>query len=258
MMRELHAIATPPPGHVSEDEWRLRVELAACYRVFDLLGWTELIYNHITLRVPGAEPTFLINPFGLAYREVRASNLVRVDLEGRIIGASELAFNPAGFMLHSAFHESTERARCVMHTHTTAGMAVACSAAGLTQTNFYSAQLEGEVAYHDFEGISLRADERPRLARDLGSRHVLVLRNHGLLTVGEDIAEAFAYLWTTQRACEVQIAGAALGRAIPISPEIAAKCREEAFQFEHGGKSAAMAFDAMARAALERDPSFTR
>lgn len=256
MMRELHAIATPP-DHFSEDEWRLRVELAACYRVFDLLGWTELIYNHITLRVPGAEPTFLINPFGLAYREVRASNLVRVDLEGRIIGASDRAFNPAGFMLHAAFHESTARAHCVMHTHTTAGMAVACSEAGLTQTNFYSAQLEGEVAYHDFEGISLRADERPRLARDLGRRHVLFLRNHGLLTVGENIAEAFAYLWTVQRACEVQIAGASLGPAIRISPEIAAKCREEAFQFD-GGKSAAMAFDALARAALERDPSFTR
>jgi ribulose-5-phosphate 4-epimerase/fuculose-1-phosphate aldolase len=147
----------------SEQEWDARVQLGACYRIFAHLGWTELIYNHITLRLPGHERHFLINPFGLMYSEVCASNLVKIDLAGRVIGASAWPVNPAGFTVHAAIHEHMPDAHCVMHTHTTAGMAVACSRAGLSMSNFYSAQLHGKLAYHDFEGITVHADEGPRL-----------------------------------------------------------------------------------------------
>jgi ribulose-5-phosphate 4-epimerase/fuculose-1-phosphate aldolase len=154
---------TPLRAEISSEERALRVQLAAAYRIFALLGWTELIYNHITLRVPGPERHFLINPFGLHYSEVTASNLVKIDLEGRPVLPTRWPVNPAGFTIHAAIHAGIERAHCVMHTHTTAGMAVACGRAGLSMSNFYSAQLHGKVAYHDFEGITVHAGEGPRL-----------------------------------------------------------------------------------------------
>jgi ribulose-5-phosphate 4-epimerase/fuculose-1-phosphate aldolase len=259
------------PEAMTEEEWEARVELAACYRVFDLLGWTEIIYNHITLRLSGTPTTFLINPFGLTYGEIRASNLLRVDLQGRLEGRLEgqlegptgeplelapsvLAPNPAGLIAHSAFHEARADARCIMHTHTTAGMAVASSRAGLACTNFYSAQLQGKVGYHDFEGISFRPDEKARLVRDLGEHHVLILRNHGLMTVGRDVSEAFSYMWTAQRACEVQLATAALGEAIPIPLEVARK--KVPFQLAEGEHAGKHPFRALVRMAERRDPSF--
>ncbi len=164
--------STPPT-----DENALRVELAACYRIFALLGWTELIYNHITVRVPGPKLHFLINPFGLRYDEVTAANLVKIDLEGRIIGESEWPVNPAGFTLHSSIHRGVAGAHCVMHTHTTAGCAVAGSKAGLSPDNFYSAQLHGRVAYHDFEGITVHADEGPRVVRSIGNAQAVILQS---------------------------------------------------------------------------------
>ena len=161
------------------------VQLAACYRVFDMLGWTEMIYNHITIRLPesvsGGEKQFLINPFGLHYSEVTASNLLKIDLEGNKLDDNPWPVNPAGFTVHSAIHESIADAHCVMHTHTTAGLAVACTQGGLAQNNFYSAQLHGLVAYHDFEGITIHADEAPRLLRNIGDKPAVILRNHGLL-----------------------------------------------------------------------------
>jgi ribulose-5-phosphate 4-epimerase/fuculose-1-phosphate aldolase len=157
------------------DEWNARVQLAACYRIFDRLGWTEMIYNHITLRVPasvsGAERQFLINPFGLHYSEVTASNLVKIDAQGRILDGSKYPVNPAGFTVHAAIHEGIPDAHCVMHTHTTAGVAVACFEGGLQQTNFYSAQLHDRIAYHDFEGITIHAEEGPRLVANI--RYIL-------------------------------------------------------------------------------------
>ena len=198
------------------DENALRVELAACYRIFAMLGWTELIYNHITVRVPGPDLHFLINPFGLRFDEVTAGNLVKIDLEGRIIGESEWPVNPAGFTLHSSIHRGVNGAHCVMHTHTTAGCAVAGSKAGLSADNFYSAQLHGRVAYHDFEGITVHADEGPRIVRSIGNAQAVILRNHGLLSWGADVPQAFAYLWTLQRACEIQVAGATLGPTVPV------------------------------------------
>ena len=209
------ALARCPHG-MAPEEWALRLELAACYRLFDALGWAESIYNHITLRVPGE--AFLINPYGLHYGEVTAANLLKIDAEGRLLSDSPWPVNPAGFVVHSAIHRARPDAHCVMHTHTTAGMAVACKDGGLRSDNFYSAALHGQVAYHDFEGITTQADEQPRLLASLGQREVLILRNHGLLTVGPHVPAAFGRLWSVQRACEVQAlsdAMAGANRAVP-------------------------------------------
>ena len=186
----------------------LRAELAACYRLFDWMGWTELIFNHITLRLPSqaGEPTrYLINPFGLHYAEVTPENLVAVDLQGRC-DDPQAQINRAGFVIHSAIHAARDDAHCIMHVHTTAGCAVACKEEGLRHDNFYSAMLYGDVAYHDYEGVTTTLDEQPRLVASLGECHHLILRNHGLLAVGPDIATTFNRLWTLQRACEIQLA----------------------------------------------------
>src|SRR5262245_44355734 len=164
---------------VSEAERKARIELAACYRVFDMLGWTEMIFNHITLRVPGPEKRFLINPFGLHYREVKASNLVLIDIEGNILRDTGWPVNRAGFVIHSALHAAKHDVACVMHTHTTNGIAVSCLKNGLSSDNFYGAMLQGRVAYHDLEGITVDLEERSAIVRDMGDKHVMILRNHG-------------------------------------------------------------------------------
>ncbi|MCW5625439.1 MAG: class II aldolase/adducin family protein [Burkholderiales bacterium] len=239
-----------------DQEQALRVELAACYRIFAMLGWTELIYNHITVRIPGPERHFLINPFGLHYTEVTASNLVRIDLEGRIVGESHWPVNPAGFTLHSAIHSGIPDAHCVMHTHTTAGCAVAGSRSGLSMDNFYSASLHGRVAYHDFEGITVHADEGPRVVRSIGTAPAVILRNHGLLSWGATIPQAFTFLWTLQRACEIQVAGAALGPTIPVSEEIQRKASVDALQFDPRFGAGRDAFAALVRLVDRIDPSY--
>jgi ribulose-5-phosphate 4-epimerase/fuculose-1-phosphate aldolase len=205
---------------ITEAERAARVELAAAYRIFDMLGWTEGIFNHITLRVPGPEVQFLINPFGLLYSEVTASNLVLIDVEGNPLRESRWPVNQAGYVIHSAIHQAIPGAHCVMHTHTTTGMAVACLKEGLSPTNFYSAQLHGCVAYHDFEGITTEEGEKERLVRDIGDKQAVILRNHGLLAWGHSVSEAFMVLRTLQRACDVQIASSAAGPLQPIAPEV--------------------------------------
>lgn len=248
------------PASLHPDERQLRLELAACYRVFAMLGWTEMIYNHITLRLPdtvtGGAREFLINPFGLHYSEVTASNLVRIDMQGRVLDGSPHPVNPAGFTVHAAIHEGLAGAHCVMHTHTTAGLAVACLQGGLQQTNFYSAQLHEMVAYHDFEGITIHADETPRLLRSIGSRPAVILRNHGLLVWGPTVPQTFAILWTLQRACEVQLATLSMGEPIPVPQEVARKCTRDALQFNpsHGGGRDV--FDALVRQVDRLDPGY--
>lgn len=239
-----------------QTEAELRVQLAACYRVFHLLGWTELIYNHITVRIPGPERHFLINPFGLHYSEVKASNLVKIDLEGRVIGDSTWPVNPAGFVLHSAIHQGVEGAHCVMHTHTTAGCAVACSQAGLSMDNFYSAQLHDRVAYHDFEGITVHADEGPRVIRSIGQWPAVILRNHGLLAWGDTLPYTFAVLWTLQRACEIQVAGAALGPTLAIPEAVQRKASQDALQFDPRRGGGRDVFAALVRMVDRADPSY--
>ena len=204
-------------------EAEIRQELAVCYRIFDHLGWTELIFNHITAKVPGPDAHFLINPYGLHYSEVTASNLVKIDLDGNIIGDSAWPVNQAGYVIHSAIHAARPDVHCIMHTHTTTGVAVACLKEGLTQTNFYSAMLHDEIAYHDFEGLTTRPDECDRLVRSLGAKNAMILRNHGLLACGGSIPEAFNRLWRMQRACDVQVMAASMGGSVIAVPEAAAR-----------------------------------
>ena len=241
-----------------EEEWQARLDLAACYRVFHLLGWTELIYNHISLRVPGPGPEkqFLINPFGLHYSEVKASNLLKVDLQGRVLGRSEHGVNAAGFAPHSALHANVANAHCVMHTHTTSGMAVAGSTSGLSISNFYAAQLGGRIAYHDFEGITVHGDEGARLVQHIGDKPAVILRNHGLLAWGPSIASTFYTLWILQRACDVQVAGAALGPAIEIPAEIQQRCQRDAAVVNTHPDFGRENFDAMVRLVDRTDRSW--
>ena len=247
------------PQACSPAELQARQQLAACYRLFHLLGWTELIYNHISLRVPtvlGSPAEFLLNPFGLHYSEVCASNLVKVDVQGRVLGASRWGINPAGFTPHAAIHAQVPGAHCVMHTHTTAGMAVACSAAGLSISNFYAAQLGGRVAYHDFEGITVHADEGARLVANIGDKPAVILRNHGLLAWGATLPATFYLLWALQRACEVQVAGAALGPVIAISPQVQRGCAEDALKLNGAENFGEDLFAAMLRRVDAQDRSW--
>ncbi len=245
------------------DEWTARLELAACYRIFAMLGWTEMIYNHITVRLPksvsGEDKQFLINPFGLHYSEVTASNLVKVNLAGNILSESAYPINPAGFVLHSTLHAGLAGAHAVMHTHTTAGVAVASLQGGLSQSNFYSAQLHEMVAYHDFEGITVHAEEGPRVLRSIGERQAIILKNHGLLSWGRTLPGAFAVLWTLQRACEVQLATLSMGAAITVAPEVAAKCTRDSLQFDRnqGGVGVDL-FQALIRQVDRIDDSYRR
>ncbi len=239
---------------IGQAETEARVQLAAAYRVFDMLGWTEMIFNHITLRVPGGEKLFLINPFGLHYREITASSLVLIDIEGNPVRESKWPVNRAGFVIHSAIHGALADAHCVMHTHTTTGMAVACLKDGLSPTNFYAAQLHGRVAYHDFEGITVDAGEKNRMLRDIGDKPAVILRNHGLLAWGLSVPEAFMMLWTLQRACDVQIASSAAGVLNPIRESVFEQTVRESGPGEK--RTCEDVFAAMQRLVDARDPSY--
>jgi ribulose-5-phosphate 4-epimerase/fuculose-1-phosphate aldolase len=240
---------------MSEAERKARIELAACYRIFDMLGWTEMIFNHITLRVPGVEPRFLINPFGLHYREITASSLVLIDLEGNVLRESKWPVNRAGFVIHSAIHGAVAHAHCVMHTHTTNGVAVSCLRDGLSSDNFYGAMLHGRVAYHELEGVTVDLTERERLVRDLGDKQVMILRNHGLLSWGTSVAEAYLRLWTLQRACDVQIAAAQAGGEINrLSSKVIDRMLGESGPGE--ARTYEDVFAAMVRLVDARDPSY--
>jgi ribulose-5-phosphate 4-epimerase/fuculose-1-phosphate aldolase len=247
----MNALLKPAAGHTHPDEWQARVQLAACYRVFAMLGWDEMIYNHITVRLPdsvtGGNKQFLINPFGLHYSEVTASKLLKIDLQGNKLDDNPHPVNPAGFTVHAAIHDRLPEAHCVMHTHTTAGMAVACTAGGLAQNNFYSAQLHDLVAYHDFEGITIHADEAPRLLKNMGDKPLVILRNHGLLAWGPTLPLAFVRLWTLQRACDIQVAQAALGPSVPVAEDIARRTTHDSFQFDQRFGAGQDVFDALVR-----------
>ncbi|MEH2566210.1 class II aldolase/adducin family protein [Bradyrhizobium sp. AZCC 2289] len=199
---------------LSPEEKETRENLAAFYRLCHMFGWTELIYNHITARVPGPERHFLINRFGLLYSEITASNLVKIDVDGRVVDGSDAPVNAPGFTIHSAIHIARDNAHYIVHTHTTEGVTVACSEHGLSPHNFYGAQLHGQVAYHDFEGISIDLGERERLVKSLGDSNYMILRHHGLLTCGESAAAAFFRMYQMQRACEVQVNTMKMGREL--------------------------------------------
>ena len=196
---------------VSAEEWQVRVDLAAAYRLVHHFGWDDLVFTHISARVPGPEHQFLINPFGLMFDEICASNLVKIDLEGNIVDPSPFMVNKAGFTIHSAVHAGREDAHCVLHLHTIAGTAVSSLEEGLLPINQTAMILNGEIAYHDYEGIAFNHDERPRIVADLGSKSSMLLRNHGTLTVGRTVAGAFMAMYFLERACAIQIAAMAGG-----------------------------------------------
>ena len=239
---------------MTEAERKARVELAAAYRIFDMLGWVEMIFNHITVRVPGPDVRFLINPFGLHYSEVKASNLVLIDLEGNPVRETQWPVNRAGFVIHSAIHGAIPEAHCVMHTHTTTGIAVACLEDGLSPHNFYGAMLVGRVAYHEFEGVTVESGEKERLVRDIGDKRAVILRNHGLLAWGASVPEAFLMLWTLQRACDVQITASGAGRVHSIRNEVFEQTVREGGPAEK--RTCEDTFAALQRLIDAKDPSY--
>ena len=239
---------------MTQAEREARIQLAACYRIFNHLGWVEMIFNHITLRVPGPEKLFLINPFGLHYSEISASSLVLIDIEGNPLRESKWPVNKAGFVIHSAIHGANPEAHCVMHTHTTTGMAVACQKDGLSPTNFYAAQLHGGVAYHEFEGITVEEGEKSRLLASIGQKKAVILRNHGLLVWGPSLPEAFMTLWTLQRACDVQIASSGAGPLNPIKRDVFPQTVRESGPGEK--RTCEDVFAAMQRLVDAKDPSY--
>jgi ribulose-5-phosphate 4-epimerase/fuculose-1-phosphate aldolase len=219
----------------AEAEARLRRELAAVYRLIAHFKMTDLIYNHISVRLPGPEHRFLLNPYGLLYAEITASNLVIVGLDGELITDGPWRVNPAGFVIHSAIHESREDAQCVLHTHTKAGCAVAAQQHGLLPLNQMSLEFYNRVAYHDYEGIALSNAEKKRLVADLGDKPVMILRNHGLLTVGKTPGQAFLRMFYLERACQIQVDALAGGAPIVIPPPEVCERTARQFEGDHSG-----------------------
>lgn len=204
------------PRSIPQAEWDTRVQLAAAYRLAAKFGLTDLIYTHISARVPGRHDQFLINPHGWFFDEITASSLVRIDVEGNPVDDGRFEVNAAGFTIHSALHMARQDSECVVHLHTDAGMAVAALECGLLPLNQISMQFYNRVAYHDYEGISLDLDERSRIVKSMGSAHSMILRNHGLLTVGRSVAEAFTRMFYLNRACEIQVQTLAMGQKVIV------------------------------------------
>ena len=248
--------ARPEPRmNCTREEWEARVDLACAYRLFDHFGWHSLIYNHITLRLPGPERHFLINPFGLMYREITASNLLKVDLEGHKLTPSPWEVWEAGFVVHSAVHRVREDVTCVMHTHSVAGVAVACQAEGLLPLDLTSLLFTGRIAYHELEGITTNREECARIAADLGDKNVMILCNHGLLTCGPTVADAFQEMYQLEQACRVQLAAQSSGARLNFPPDEVG--RRTATTGRTGmAKLNALQWAAMRRWMEQTDPSF--
>jgi len=210
-------------SQVGEEEWKLRVDLAACYRLVALYGWDDLIFTHISARLPGPDHHFLINPYGMTFDEVTASSLVKIDLEGRKLMDSPYEINPAGFTIHSAIHAARDDAKCVLHTHSLNGVAVSATKQGVLPISQQSVFVLASLGYHDYEGVALHEGEKPRLVRDLGDKSFLMLRNHGILTVGATIPDAFLLMYLFEAACTIQIrAQSTHGELISVDPKIVA------------------------------------
>jgi len=246
----------PSKRKASAAEWRARVELAACYRLVAHFRMTDLIYTHISARVPGGVPRFLINPYGLMFEEITASSLVTVTLEGRIVDdPTGLGMNPAGFVIHSAIHGARHDVGCVIHTHTAAGLAVAAQKRGLLPLSQHAMRFTDCLAYHDYEGVALDLPEQRRLVRDLGQHNAMILRNHGLLACGASVAEAFDRIYYLERACQAQVGAMAGG--VPLSIPKQAVARKVARQFARPGRTApGNAWSALLRLVDHLDPSY--
>ena len=244
-------------GSVSEVEWQTRVDLAACYRLMPLFGMSDLIYNHITARIPGAEGHLLINPYGLMYEEITASSLVTIDIDGNVLRntSKDYNINTAGYVIHSAIHMARHDVKCVVHTHTRAGIAVSalkCGLLPLTQT----AMRFAKVAYHDYESVAIELDERDRLVADLGAEEVMILRNHGLLTVGADISQAFNAMYWLEMACRAQVDALACNTELNLPPQAIAERTAHLYKPGTRRPYGVMEWPAMLRYLDRRDPSF--
>jgi ribulose-5-phosphate 4-epimerase/fuculose-1-phosphate aldolase len=242
-------------GKVSAEEWQLRCDLAAAYRLVAAYGWSDLVFTHISARLPGPEHHFLINPYGMLFEEITASSLIRIDQEGKQLQESPFGVNPAGFTIHSAVHAVREDARCVLHTHTRAGVAVAAQKCGVLAISQQSTFVLSSLAYHDYEGVAFRADEKPRLQADLGRAHFLCLRNHGLLTVGATVADAFLNMYIFESACQIQVAAQAGGELLPIARPILDGVRE-AMRVQTGGAGGQFVWPSLLRKLERSDPGY--
>ncbi|MGE3147874.1 MAG: class II aldolase/adducin family protein [Pseudorhodoplanes sp.] len=241
----------------SSDEWKARVELAAAYRAIHHWGWAGTIYNHITLRIPGTHDQFLINNYGLTYDEITASNLVKIDINGKILGGPPDAnINLAGYIIHSAIHAARHDIDAIVHTHTPSGVAVSAMEDGLLPLGMESTILAQTIGYHDFEGISVDEGEKVRLVADLGNHIGLILRNHGLLTVGRTISEAIARIWLLERACDIQVRALAGGKVRHVAKHVQEQIAEQAQKYDKDGSDDARMFAAMMRRLDRLDPSY--
>jgi ribulose-5-phosphate 4-epimerase/fuculose-1-phosphate aldolase len=240
---------------VSAEEWQLRCDLAAAYRLVALYGWSDLVFTHISLRLPGPDHHFLINPYGMLFEEITASSLIRIDQEGNKLQDSPFSVNPAGFTIHSAVHAAREDARCVLHTHTRAGVAVAAQKGGVLAISQQSTFVLASLAYHDYEGVAFRAEEQPRLQADLGRKHFLCLRNHGLLTVGPTVADAFLNMYVFESACQIQISAQAGGALIEV-PQAVLDGVTQAMKVQTGGMGGQFVWPAMLRKLERTDPGY--
>jgi ribulose-5-phosphate 4-epimerase/fuculose-1-phosphate aldolase len=240
---------------VSAEEWQLRCDLAACYRLVAAYGWSDLVFTHVSARIPGPEHHFLINPYGLMFDEITASSLVKVDQDCRKLSDSPFPVNPAGFVIHSAIHQVRDDAGCVLHTHSRAGIAVSAQQCGVLPISQQSTFVLSSLAYHDYEGVALRDDEKPRLQADLGNANFLMLHNHGLLTVGRTIPDAFLHMYIFENTCRIQIDAQAGGELIHVNPAILQGIAQ-VMNTATSGLGAGLAWPALLRKLDRMDPSY--
>ena len=257
-MNAPHNITTPSlQNKVSAAEWQTRVDLAACYRLIADFGWSDLVFTHVSARVPGVEDEFLINPYGLMFDEITASSLVKVDREGNKLDDSEFPVNPAGFIIHSAIHDARHDAQCVLHVHSANGVAVSAQQSGLLPISQQSIFILASLAYHDYEGVALRDDEKPRLVADLGHKMYYMLRNHGLLTLGATIADAFVNMYLFESACNIQIRAQAGGGPLRmIADDIISTAQAQARAATRSVGAGALAWPGLLRRLDRCDPSY--
>ena len=241
---------------VSAEEWKLRVDLAACYRLVAAYGWSDLIFTHISARIPGPDHHFLINPYGLMFDEITASSLIKIDQNANKLNDSAFPVNPAGFTIHSCIHEVRDDAGCVLHTHSRAGVGVSAQKGGLLPISQQSTVILNSIAYHDYEGIALHAEEKPRLQASLGRANYLILRNHGLLTVGKTVADAFLSMYFLECACRIQV-DAQAGGEVNLIGSAPMEANKNALKMATAGQSAAqLAWPALLRKLDRENPGY--
>ena len=245
---------------VSEDEWKLRVNLAACYRLVAMYGWSDLIFTHISAKLPesvsGEDHHFLINPYGLMFDEITASSLLKIDLQGKQINESTFYVNHAGFVIHSTIHEARHDAVCVLHTHSRAGVAVSAQKEGLLPISQQSSLLLSSLAYHDYEGLAVHDDERDRLKADLGDNKYMILRNHGLLTVGCSVPDAFLAMYFLETSCQIQISAQAGGTLSPVPQKVLDGVTAAVRVQQSKGSAADLAWPALLRRLDRLNPGY--